>query len=616
MKKQITLIRKIIFGLFLPLTMYGQADKQLDNFSSAGSYYTSASGGTVSLSIANIAGQEGASCLKVNYNLNTSSGNYLEIFRSYHTSTRDLSFSPSGISLLIRGGSRDVFKFMLYEDINMNGNVFDSGDEVYQFSSSSALNNTSWYRLTIPFSSFVRIAGSGDGKLNLNKIGAWRIVINNGSGSTTAREIYFDDLRQHTTYIPATSGTQKLSGSFIQLWNDAGCKCGNWTQAQWESHMQQMKNACLDKIIVQYGVYGGHSWYSPSSLSFVTSRSQTLNRMFAAAQKIGIDIYLGLYFDETWNHSAKNQASTYSNILTKHQQVINEMHALFGSHSRFKGWYIPQEINDLEWQTTTNRNLLANWLRDVAAYAKGKNAAKKVIIAPFFGPHRPADNLKAWWDYVLSVASGVDLIIPQDGVGTTTKDVDVDIPHYFNAIKSACVARGRQFGATIETFQQTSGWPINNGTFAAVPASITRLRTQLWEAGRFAPTENLFQFEYPYMQPGLSTASQKLYDDYRLSFCNSTTISNAREHEESVETPAAFFTVTPNPFSESLQIHLNNPEIRITSVTITDLRGKILFQGLPEKGNTIEAINHLTAGSYLLFIQADDINQTIPIIKY
>ncbi|MFN3402463.1 MAG: DUF4434 domain-containing protein [Cytophagaceae bacterium] len=610
---------KIIFCLLyiLPNLLVAQADKQIDNFSATGSYYTSASGGTVSLSVANITGQEGSSCLRVNYNINNTTGNYLEIFRGFHTSTKDLSFSPSSITFMVRGATNDVLRFMLYEDINMNGNAFDPGDEVYQYSQTIQLNDAGWRRITMPYNMFTGIVGGGDNQLNLNRIGAWRILINNASGSSASRDIYIDDLRQHTTYVPATSGGEKLSGSFIQLWNDSGCKCGNWTQADWETQMQHMKNACLDKIIIQYGVYDTHSWYSQSTLPYVNTKSSAMNRMFPAALNKGIDIYIGLYFDETWNHSAKDQSATYTNILNKHKQVIDELTPIFGSHARFKGWYIPQEINDLEWQSTTNRNLLANWLRDVAAYAKSKTPTKEVVIAPFFGPHRPADDLQAWWDYVLGVATGIDLVIPQDGVGTTTKDVDVDIPHYFNAIKNACTARGRRFGATIETFQQTSGWPINNGNFAAVPATMDRLKTQLWEAGRFVSTSDMFQFEWPYMQPGLSAATQTLYNDYRSLYCSPLSnkfISN--DAEGNFDKKAFMFNVSPNPFNDQLNISVNKPDIRLTSVVLTDLSGRVVYENISGSGDVINVDAKLNPGTYMLILQTEEGSQVMTLVKY
>jgi hypothetical protein len=91
-------------------------------------------------------------------------------------------------------------------------------------------------------------------------------------------------------------------------------------------------------------------------------------------------------------------------------------------------------------------------------------------------------------------------------VGTNRTDVDSDVPYYFGAIKTAVDGAGRTFGATVESFQQTS--PT---TF--VPATMTRLETQLKVANSF--TNRMFQFEWSYMQPDLGGAHAQLYNDYK-----------------------------------------------------------------------------------------------------
>jgi hypothetical protein len=107
----------------------------------------------------------------------------------------------------------------------------------------------------------------------------------------------------------------------------------------------------------------------------------------------------------------------------------------------------------------------------------------------------------------------IDQVAPQDGVGTTSKIVDVDVPHYFAAIKNACNANGVAFCATIESFKQMNGWPINNNAFTAIPTGINTFKSQLWEVSRH--TNQIWQFEWGYMQKDLSSATTQLYNDYK-----------------------------------------------------------------------------------------------------
>lgn len=530
----------LLFCLFIVFNLvsdfvYASSEKLLDGFSATTNFYTSvfSGSGTVNASVDFVNYTQGNSALAVSYTLSTA-GSSLEVYRSYGSSTLDLSFSPDRLSLNIKGQgtTSQVFKFMLYEDQNMDGNPFDAGDEIYEFVSNTILNGSTWQTLDMPYTSFTKFGG-GAGTLDLHRIGAWRIVVTNNQGTSVSSSFWVDQLIQHTSYSKPTVATATLKGSFIQLWNTVGCSCGQYTQAQWEEEFQKMKDVCLESVVVQYGFYDNNAWYQPSSLGYATYTNPTLNRMVAAAEAKNIKLYFGLYFDETWNVSDKSLSTSYSTVLTKHQQVADELWSLFGTSSAFEGWYIPQEINDLEWQNTTKRNLLANWLRDVSAYLKTKSNAKKVLIAPFFGPNRPADDLESWWNAVLTIAVDVDVVAPQDGVGTTSKIVDVDVPHYFQAIKNACDAQGVDFAATVESFRQTDGWPINANGFAAVPTSVNTLKSQLWEASRFA--DQVWQFEWGYMQPGLTSATTTLYNDYKAyaePYCSVTSFDVSSTAEE------------------------------------------------------------------------------------
>lgn len=589
-------ILPFLFSFSFLFPTKASSDKLIDNFRTTSAFFVSGNASSTTTSIDFTTFTEGNSSLKINYSLNGTSGNYSEIFRSYSTNTLDLSLDPDKLSIDVLGttGNQDQFIFMLYEDQNMNGNPFDAGDEIYQFSSASILSFAAWTTLEMPYSSFSKLGG-GIGTLDLNRIGAWRIYVTN-AGVPSSKHFYVDNLCQRTSYTPPVSGNPTLSGAFIQLWNSTGCQCGQWSQSQWNTHMEQMKDLCMDKFIIQYGIYQDNAWYSTSSLGFVTYSNPTLERILTAADAAGLEVYLGLYFDEAWNTADKTLTTTYSGLLSKDQQMIDEVWPKVAAHTSFKGWYIPQEINDLEWQTVANRDLLASFLQSVAAYAKGKDNAKKVMIAPFFGPNRPADDLQAWWEAVLTTASAIDLVYVQDGVGTTTKEVDTDIPLYFSAIKQACQNKGKTFGATIEVFQQTDGWPINTNSFAAVPGSMSRIEGQLREANLH--TSELLCFDWSYWQPGLTTATQTLYESYQsYSACNSTT--NLKK-----ATTTTNYMLYPNPSLGRFAIR-KKLGIEEYNVSVYDAKGNVVLERKGEKEGTELVLPSSCKGFFLVKINSE-----------
>jgi hypothetical protein len=502
------------FFLIFSASASAAADKQITSFSSVSSLdYYSAWGGSVSAAIDPAVMTDGSSSLRLDYSLSAGSGNFVEYLRNYGASTQDYNFMPSGLSIWIKGnGSSDRFRFELFEDNNGNGVFEEPGEEVWVWNHSTVLSGTAWKKVSMPYTSFKPLIGGGNGALDLTRIGKWRIVIDNPSGAGhAASSVWVDDLRLVNTYSVPTV-TKPLSGSFLQIWNSVGCACGLWSPAQWDAEMQRMADLGMDSLIVQYGLYddgAGHvTAFYPSSLGFVTYTQSTLDYIMAAAQTRGQKVIVGLYFNANWDGDLDwDQPATYDSVESRSMQVVDEIWSRYGTHPAFGGWYIPQEIDDMRWQSASRRALLAGMVQHLAGHAKGKNAALPVMIAPFFGMNQPADVYKDWWVAFLAAAPSVDWVIPQDGVGTFRTDGDTDVPYYFSALKSAVDFAGRNFGATVETFQQTSA-----STF--VPTTIGALQNQLKVAGSF--TNRIFQFEWSYMEPGLGGANQQLYNDYKL----------------------------------------------------------------------------------------------------
>ena len=576
--------RFIIFLLLYSAAAIAQVDVSIDKFSDATSFYVSFNNGSGNVSVSNNYSDfvAGNSSMQIDYSFNAGNNFFFTTFKNYSTATKDWSFNITKFMLRYKGGNANSqIKLRLWEDINRNGSN-DSEDEVYVCTGPTGAQS-SWTLAQFEVANFSKLAGNGNGQLDLNRIRAYDIAVENISNTSQNAQFLFDELLMHSTYSPPQNNGAKLSGSFVQLWNSSGCNCGQWTVQQWKDEMQKMKDVCLNTLVVQYSVYNDLAWYSSSNLAFVQYKESTLNKIFEAAEEKGIKIYVGLYFDENWNNADKNLNATYSNLLVKHQQVINELYNAFALNTSFKGWYIPQEINDLEWQSNSNKNLLFNWLQDVASYAHSKDASKKVMIAPFFNLWMPADVLKDWYNDMLAVATDIDQVFPQDGVGITLKNVYYDVPLFYSKIKEACDANGAEFGATVESFKQTSGWPVDNGVFSAQPTNINTLVAQINEANANQASE-IIQFEWTYMQ-------SSLYDDYvNSALCISTNSAVIDEHE---------FHFYPNPVNQHINFNTVVKSIKVYS------NDGVLLKSI----NNASSLNveDLAQGFYVLQVQVDSV---------
>ncbi len=518
MKKIITL------GIVLfPFWLVAQSIYTIEEFKKASDFYTvfNAGNGNVSQVITTNDFISGES-LSLTYSFQNGNNSFFTVFKNFTTNTQDYSYQNKQFSLQHKGGNSNLkIAIRLWEDINMNG-AFDGEDEVFT-SQKVNLGSTNWVNSVFDINDFVKVTGNGNNILDLQRIRAWDVQVINSNGQATSGNVLIDQLQLHSNYTPPTNGNAQLSGSFIQLWNTTGCSCGLWTQQQWDDEMEKMKAVCMNKLVIQYSVYDYLTWYSSSNLNFVTQKYSALDKIVKAAEKHQIKIHFGLYFDEKWNTSNKSLNSTYNDLLIKHKAVIDELWTNFGESTAFGGWYIPQELNDLEWQTTAKQTLLFNWLKEVSDYAHTKSN-HPVMIAPFFNLWQPADVIGKWYDDLLATATNLDAIYPQDGVSLNFKEVNYHIPLYLSEIKKACNKHGKTMGATIETFHQLTGWPIDNQTFSATSANINRVKQQLWNVDEIK-VNDMIQFSWGYM-----LSKSQLYSDYK-NYTNCT-VTNLKKLEK------------------------------------------------------------------------------------
>ena len=184
----------------------------------------------------------------------------------------------------------------------------------------------------------------------------------------------------------------------------------------------------------------------------------------------------------------------------------------------------------------------------------------------------------------------MDQVFPQDGVGITLKNVYYDVPLFYSKIKEACDANGAEFGATVESFKQTSGWPVDNGVFSAQPTNINTLVAQINEANANQASE-IIQFEWTYMQ-------SSLYDDYLNSaLCISTNSVVIDEHE---------FHFYPNPVNQ--QINFNSV---VNSIKVYSNDGVLL-----KSINNASSLNveDLAQGFYVLQVSIDSVTMQHKIV--
>src|SRR5664280_1077284 len=83
-----------------------------------------------------------------------------------------------------------------------------------------------------------------------------------------------------------------LTGSFIDFSNKS-----DWSQDQWESQFQEMKDIGMNIAIIQYISYGDTTWFDSANNFTKIKYPNALPKLLAAAENKQMEIFIGLYFD-------------------------------------------------------------------------------------------------------------------------------------------------------------------------------------------------------------------------------------------------------------------------------------------------------------------------------
>ena len=132
-----------------------------------------------------------------------------------------------------------------------------------------------------------------------------------------------------------------LTGTFLQLFGK-----DDWSPSQWEQYLTELKELRIHTLIVQYtafkNAYNDITWFD-SANTFTSQKSRlTLARLLEAAQRQGVEVHIGLLFDDSyWQHQT-DRAWLELNAQ-RCIALAKELHTQFGNHPAFKGWYIPHE---------------------------------------------------------------------------------------------------------------------------------------------------------------------------------------------------------------------------------------------------------------------------------
>lgn len=302
-----------------------------------------------------------------------------------------------------------------------------------------------------------------------------------------------------------------MQGAYIQLVDENSA----WDEQAWRALFDNFRHLQIDRLVVQWTTYDRMAFYP--SQRFETVRTPPLQTILDLADHAGMQVMIGLSHDSAYWTSieTKDKRSYLMERLRKNMAVADELLPLVSRHESFAGWYISEEIDDVNWKQADDRDALFSYLRQLSAFLRAMRSEAAIGTSGFANSQTPPSEVETFWTALLKRASAIDTVYFQDGIGVGKLDLD-HLGRYYRSVKNATQATGRTFVPVVEAFTQISGPPISDGEFAAAPANLPRLLRQIDIAGQYAARRVAFGIP-EYLTPRGGETAEKLYNDYLAS---------------------------------------------------------------------------------------------------
>jgi len=209
--------------------------------------------------------------------------------------------------------------------------------------------------------------------------------------------------------LTGQKGTVK--GIFYQPWQaDLSL-----TRSDWEGRMARLHENGLDTLYLQWLRYGETDFLN----AHLKKDGPFIQVLLDAAAAQGIGIYIGLFSDPEFFHSLNLSTAELGGYLLKLREktlhIAVEFQARHGKHPAFQGWYLPEEIDDLNWQSAPRRKLLNTHIHSLGRALKCLGGKKPIAFSTFF---TGALSPEAFAHFCQQLLEGTDaFVLVQDGLG-------------------------------------------------------------------------------------------------------------------------------------------------------------------------------------------------------
>lgn len=307
---------------------------------------------------------------------------------------------------------------------------------------------------------------------------------------------------------PVNEQSRCLQGSYIQLLDQHA----SWSNLEWRALFDNLAALQVDYLVVQWSALDRRPFYR--SVPVTGAPELPLESIVRMADAGGMRVLVGLSHDLAyWTRVGRADRRAYLvERLRINRQVAAELQPLVATHPSFVGWYISEEIDDVNWTDPVDRLALFNYLGELSNYLRKLTPAFHVGVSGFVNRRTSAPALRDFWIELLARAPAIDQVYFQDGIGVDKLTL-AELPRYYSAMRDATGAAGRELVPVVEAFRQTAGAPLSKGEFKAEPATLERLGDQIAIANSYAVRHVVFGVP-EYMTPAGGAPAARLYQQY------------------------------------------------------------------------------------------------------
>ena len=174
----------------------------------------------------------------------------------------------------------------------------------------------------------------------------------------------------------------RLRGTFVQLTRSNA----EWDDARWDQLFARFRELGLSEIVIQWSALDDLAFYPSATLA--SSTRSPVTTILRLADRADMTVRVGLAHDSLfWTRIERDPALVdvyLRRLQIRSQGIARELAQETRSHPSFSGWYLPEEIDDVNWTTPRARDLLIHHVRHLteSLHALSPSATAMILETP------------------------------------------------------------------------------------------------------------------------------------------------------------------------------------------------------------------------------------------